>query len=161
MNLKKGFFRLTWVISIVGTFLITTIIHLSNPATLKEFFAIWGMYFLLTWGVYLFIKFVIIGFITKGFVGVEKSNTEINNTTPHELGPKITKIRKVGVGYIVGGAVCLFVSFAFYRPGNNVLAVVAGVGFLSLVIGIYQLTTGKKVKERTGFFLGVSTRSFN
>jgi hypothetical protein len=71
MNLKKGFLKLTLALSILSGIILTIVLLVNPPYEIGNyiqfvfFFFIIG--FIAIWLFYFFIKWIVIGFIVKGF----------------------------------------------------------------------------------------------
>ncbi len=67
MNLDKGFFRLTFILSIIAGF-VSNILQLTyNVSGIKHYILGFAVSFAIIWIIYIFIYFVVIKFIIKGF----------------------------------------------------------------------------------------------
>ena len=67
MNLEKGYFRLTFILSIIAGFVMIIIRNFNQFVGFKLNVLGFGVGFALIWIIYFFIYFVIIKFIIKGF----------------------------------------------------------------------------------------------
>ena len=77
LNLARGFFRLTLVVSIIIGIVLGFLAFLYSDSSIKSF--AWFIIGVVSvWGIYFVLRFVFLGFVTKESQQTEKEDT--NNT---------------------------------------------------------------------------------